>query len=102
MRADQEVTLCGWLNDGFCRSFVEIRAHISKEFDLRYSYSGCIKLLARLGFEHHKPKALSRVAFTKKQANFITMYQFLMTELGTDEAVYFADAVHPEYRTKPA
>jgi len=25
-----------------------------------------------------------------------------MTELGVDEAVYFADAVHPEYQTKPA
>ena len=30
------------------------------------------------------------------------MYQRLMTELGADEAVYFADAVHPEYQTKPA
>ena len=25
-----------------------------------------------------------------------------MTEPGADEAVYFADAVHPEYQTKPA
>jgi transposase len=94
--------LCGWLNDSFCRSTVEIRAHISKEFGLRYSHSGCIKLLARLGFEYRKPKALPRVASTEKQANFITMYQRLMTELGADEAVYFADAVHPEYQTKPA
>ena len=30
------------------------------------------------------------------------MYQRLMTELGADEAVYFADAVHPEYQTKSA
>ena len=56
MRADQEVTLSGWLNDRFSRLFVEIRAHISKEFGLRYSYSGCIKLLARLGFHYRKPK----------------------------------------------
>ena len=73
--ADQKATLCGWLSDRFCRSTVGIRAHISKEFGLRYSHFGCIKLLARLGFEHHKPKALPRVAFTKKQANFISMYQ---------------------------
>jgi hypothetical protein len=26
----------------------------------------------------------------------------LMTEIGADEAVYFADAVHPEYQTKHA
>ena len=48
MSADQEATLCGGLNDRFYRSTVEIRAHISKEFGLRYSHSGCIKLLARL------------------------------------------------------
>jgi transposase len=100
--ADHEATLCGWLNDSFCRSIVEIRAHILKKFDPRYSHSCCIRLLARLGFEYRKPKALPRVAFKEKQANFNIMYQRLMTELGADEAVYFADAVHPEYQKKPA
>jgi transposase len=75
MSTDQKVTLCGWLNDRFYRSTVEIRAHISKEFGLRYSHSGCIKLLARLGFGYRKPKALPWVASTKKQANFITLHE---------------------------
>ena len=69
MSAYQEATLCGGLNDRFCRSTVEIRAHISKEFGLRYSHSGRIKLLARLGVEYRKPKALPRVASSEKQAN---------------------------------
>jgi hypothetical protein len=30
------------------------------------------------------------------------MYERLLNELGADEAVYFADAVHPEYQTKPS
>jgi hypothetical protein len=30
------------------------------------------------------------------------MYERLLNGLGADEAVYFADAVHPEYQTKPA
>ena len=30
------------------------------------------------------------------------MYGRLLNELGADEAVYFADAVHPEYQTKPS
>jgi ABC-type sugar transport system ATPase subunit len=38
--------LCAWLEDRFCRSTVEIRAHICAEFGLDYSNSGCIKLLA--------------------------------------------------------
>ena len=51
MSQAQEVALCAWLEDRFCRSTVEIRAHICAEFGLDYSNSGCIKLLARLGFE---------------------------------------------------
>jgi len=30
------------------------------------------------------------------------MYEWLLNGLGADEAVYFADAVHPEYQTKPS
>jgi len=102
MKQAQEVALCAWLEARFCRSTVEIRAHVAAECGLNYSHSGCIKLLARLGFEYRKPKPLPRVASAEKQAAFIALYERLMTELGADEAVYFADAVHPEYQTKPA
>jgi len=102
MTSAQEAALCAWLEGRFCRSTVEIRAHIAAEFDLSYSHSGCIKLLARLGFEYRKPKALPRVAPVEKQADFIALYETLLTALRPDEAVYFADAVHPEYQTKPA
>ena len=102
MTQAQEAALCGWLEARFCRSTVEIRAHVVAEFGLNYSHSGCIKLLARLGFEYRKPKPLPRVASAEKQAAFIAFYERLMRELPADEAVYFADAVHPEYQTKPA
>ena len=98
----QEAALCAWLEERFCRSTVEIRAHISAEFEREYSHSGCIKLLARLGFEYRKPKPLPRVASAEKQTAFIALYEKLMRELPADEAVYFADAVHPEYQSKPA
>lgn len=102
MTQAQEADLCAWLDERFCRSTVEIRAHISAEFDLEYSHSGCIKLLARLGFKYRKPKPLPRVASAEKQTAFIALYEKLMRELPADEAVYFADAVHPEYQSKPA
>ncbi len=102
MTQAQEAALCDWLEARFCRSTAEIRVHISAEFGLHYSHSGCIKLLARLGFEYRKPKPLPRVAPTERQEEFIALYARLMKELSADEAVYFADAVHPEYRTKPA
>jgi len=42
------------------------------------------------------------VADEAAQAAFIEYYEKLMNTLPADEAVYFADAVHPEYQTKPA
>jgi len=102
MSAAQEARLCGWLEGRFCRSTVEVRAHLAATLGLRYSHSGCAKLLARLGFEYRKPKALPRVADVAKQAEFIDFYDNLLNGLSADEAVYFADAVHPEYQSKPA
>jgi hypothetical protein len=99
MKQAEEAALCAWLEERFCRSTVEIRAHISAEFGPEYSHSGCIKLLARLGFEYRKPKPLPRVASAEKQTAFIALYEKLMRELPADEAVYFADAVHPEYNS---
>lgn len=102
MTANQEAGLSLWLEERFCRSASEIRAHISDEFSLDYSHSGCVKLLGRLGFEYCKPKAIPRVADPERQATFIAAYESLLNGLEADEAVYFADAVHPEYQSKPA
>lgn len=102
MMAGEEAALCSWLEGRFCRSADEIRAHIAAEFDLQYSHSGCVKLLARLGFEYRKPKPLPRAAAPEEQAAFIAFYENLLNSMGDDEAVYFADAVHPEYQGKPA
>ena len=102
LTVSQEAELCAWLDGRFCRSTVEIRSCIASEFGLEYSHSGCIKLLARLGFEYRKPKPVPKVSSAENQASFIALYERLMTEPGADEAVYFADAVHPEYQTKPA
>lgn len=102
MTPAQEAELCAWLDGRFCRSAAPIIAHIAAQYGLEYSHSGCLKLLARLGFEYRKPKGLPRVASAEKQAEFIALYEQLLNGLGDDEAVYLADAVHPEYQTKPS
>ena len=81
---------------------MKIRAYGAAQLDLEYSHSGCEKLLALLGFEYRKPKALPRVADVAKQGEFIAMYENMLNSLADDEAVYFADAVHLEYQSKPA
>lgn len=102
MTPEQEAHLSAWLERRFCRSTAPIRAYVSAELGLHYSHSGCIKLLARLGFEYRKPGKIPRVADEARQVEFIAMYEALLKGLGEDEAVYFADAVHPEHQTKPA
>ena len=102
MTSTQEMQLCVWLEGRFCRSANEIQAHIAGAFKLHYSHSGCLKLLRRIGFEYRKPKAVPPVANEDSQAQFIAMYEALLNGLQVDEAVYFADAVHPEYQTRPA
>lgn len=101
LSARQRAALRGCFEERFCRSKVEIRNYITAQFDLRYSHSGCVKLLARQGCDYRKPQALPGVVDLAKQAEFIAMYENMLNSLADDEAVYFADAVHPEYQSKP-
>ena len=73
------LALCTWLEGRFCRSTVEIRSHIASGFGLDYSHSGCIRLLARLGFEYRKPRPLPKLASAEQQASLIALYEPLMT-----------------------
>ncbi len=51
--------------------------------------------------EHRKPKAISRKLDPAKQAAFVKAYESLMNQLSADEAVIFADAVHPTHAVRP-
>ena len=51
--------------------------------------------------EHRKPQAVSQKLDVVKQKAFIEAYETLMNTLPTDEAVMFADAVHPTHAVRP-
>ena len=51
--------------------------------------------------EHRKPKAISRKLDPIKQEAFIDAYEGLLNQLSADEAVVFADAVHPTHAVRP-
>jgi transposase len=102
LSAEQEAVL---IQDLAARLFLtsrEVHAHILAKFGVGFSRSGLIKYLNRLGFEYRKPKALPAQANVEAQKAFIAAYEKLMNALGADEVVYFADAVHPEYQSRPA
>ncbi len=99
----QEDDLKAWVGAALPRSTRQIGAWIEKEFGLVYeSRSGLIALLHRLGLEYHKPSVIARKLDEGKQKAFIASYDNLLNSLGDNEAVLFADAVHPTHAARPA
>ena len=57
--------------------------------------------MKRLGFVYKKPIALSTRADEDAQRKYIDWYNALRGSLGNNETILFADAVHPEYQSRP-
>ena len=99
---DQQDRLKAWIAATLPRTTREIGAWIGRECGIDYqTRSGLIALMHRLGMEHRKPKAISRKLDPAKQATFIKEYVSLMNRIFGDEAVVFADAVHPTHAVRP-
>jgi transposase len=103
MSMDQQAILVEWVGKTLPRSIREVGAFIVRQFGLSYdSRSGLIALLHRLGLEYRKPEAIGCKLDVAKQKAFIAAYEALLNGLGPDEAVLFADAVHPTHAARPA
>jgi transposase len=99
---EQQDKLKAWVAQTLPRSTRQIGEWIEKEFEVTYEgRSGLIALLHRLGMEHRKPRAIPRKLNEKKQQDFIKDYNRLLNDLPEDEAVMFADAVHPTHAVRP-
>jgi transposase len=98
----QQDKLKSWIAETLPRTTREVGAWVESECGVTYeSRCGLIALLHRLGMEHRKPKAVSSKLDPDKQAAFIKQYESLLNQLGDDEAVLFADAVHPTHAVQP-
>ena len=102
LNLEQQDKLKAWIGETLPRSTRQIGAYIEKEFKIAYEgRSGLIALLHRLGMEHRKPQAIPRKLDEAKQKAFIEKYNALLNALPEDEAVMFADAVHPTHTVRP-
>jgi len=98
----QQDKLKAWISETLPRTTRAVGGWIAAECGIEYqTRSGLIALLHRLGMEHRKPQAISRKLDPMKQASFIRAYHALMNQLSADEAVIFADAVHPTHAVRP-
>jgi len=99
----QEEELVTYISQALPRSTREVGVFIEQVFGVVYeSRSGLIALLHRLGLEYRKPKMMGRGLDARAQQAFIDAYDKLMNSLNVDEAVVFADAVHPTYAARAA
>src|ERR1700722_12758655 len=102
LTVEQQDKLKVWIGQTLPRSTRAVGAWIAAECGIEYqTRSGMLALLHRLGMEHRKPKAISRKLDPAKQAAFIKAYEALMNQLSADEAVIFADVVHPTHAVRP-
>ena len=102
LSAAQEEALKVFVGTTLPRTTRQVGAWIEREFGLVYeSRSGLIALLHRLGLEYHKPNVIPRKLNEEKQKAFIAGYEKLLNSLGDNEAVLFADAVHPTHAARP-
>lgn len=102
LSVDQQARLKSWIGETLPRTARKVGAWITREFGLVYqSRSGLVSLLHRLGMEHRKPRAVAARLDEDKQQAFIDGYEVLLNGLPSDEAVMFADAVHPTYAARP-
>ena len=102
LSAEQETALKAWIAETLPRSTQVIGAYIATTFGIAYeSRSGLIALLHRLGLEYNKPEVIGRKLDPEKQTAFIEAYEKLLNSLGSDEAIVFADAVHPTHAARP-
>jgi len=91
-----------WIDQAVPTSTRQVGSWLRQSFGVSYTRSGLVKLLAATGFVFRKPQVVPRTIDAEAQQRFIQEYEALLNGLRPDEAVMFADAVHPDHQSRPA
>ena len=102
LTAAQQDALKDWVAQTLPRTTTTVGEWIERSYGVSYTRSALIKLLARMDVEFRKPEVIPRKLDPTRQQAFIKAYDNLLNNLGNDEAVLFADAVHPTHEVRPA
>ena len=103
LTAEQQERLTAWVTATLPRTTREIGAWIALECGIEYEGRSGSGSPCCTAWEWNiaKPKAISRKKLDPaKQAAFIRSYEALLNQLPADEAVMFADAVHPTHAVR--
>ena len=99
---DREASLREALRENPPRDANGARATVPRRFGVEYTRGGAIKLMHRPGFDHVRPKPLPRQADRAAREAFIRKYERPMRDAPANGAIVLPDAVHPEWRSRPA
>ena len=102
LSAEQVEEVRAWATEALPGSTSQVGAFIKERFGVDYGRSGLIKLLARIDFVWRKPEAIPAKTDAKAQEAFIERHDNLRDHLGPDEAIVYADAVHPTHQVQYA
>lgn len=72
---------------------------VATNFNVKYTASGILSLLKRMGFVYKKPVLTPCKANIEKQEEFVAEYSELKSNLSEKGQIYFVDGVHPQHNT---
>ena len=78
----------------------DICKYVKKTYGIEYSKSGMTLWLKEHDFLYKEPIKVPGKLDPSKQKAFIEKYEDLKANIGSDEEIYFIDAVHPEFQSQ--
>ena len=95
--------LFSWIDETVPTTAQEVCHYVLKEFGVSYTRKAMAKLLKRSGYVHKKPKSVPAKANEAVQRAFVEeILNVLLKEASDKKPLYFVDATHPSYTSRPA
>ena len=95
LSSKEEIMVSRYVEDQLITDSKQIRLFIEDSFGKRYSKSGIIDLLHRLGFRYKQTTLIPSKMDPEKQAAFKKTYEEFEANIKEDEALVFMDGMHP-------
>jgi transposase len=100
LNENQTAELMVYLEEHTHQTTQEIISYVQEKYGVSYSIPGMNKWLHRNGFSYKKPKGYPHKASKEEQEKFISSYNDLKKDLGSNEGILFMDSCHPSMATK--
>jgi len=95
----EELIFIEYLENNFVHTSKQAINFVEQEFQKKYTESGMVSLLHKLGFVYKQTTLIPSKYDPKSQEAFKHEYEKLEKELKDDEIVLFMDGVHPQHNT---